>query len=121
MDVFEEVTGRPRPRFRVPVPLMKTIAHVSSFVLSTFFPKMPQRFTPAAVRLLNMQRKADTSKAQRELGYKPTEIRSAIHEAYAHFARRGLAPSGPSLTAKPGSSPPSVPERASSKSEGAAA
>ncbi len=121
MDIFEEVTGRPRPRFRVPVPLMKTIAHVSSFVLSTFFPKLPQRFTPAAVRLLNMQRKADTSKAQRELGYKPTEIRSAIHEAYAHFARRGLAPSGPSLSQKSGSAPPSVPERASSGREGAAA
>jgi nucleoside-diphosphate-sugar epimerase/phytoene/squalene synthetase len=121
MDIFEEVTGRPRPRFRVPVPLMNTIAHVSTFVLSTFFPDVPQRFTPAAVRLLNMQRKADTSKAQRELGYKPTEIRSAIHEAYAHFARRGLAPSGPSLSAKPGGAPHAVTERSSSDREGAAA
>ena len=121
MDIFEEVTGRPRPRFRVPIPLMKTMAQVSTFVLSRFFPDVPQRFTPAAVRLLNMQRKADTSKAQRELGYKPTEIRSAIHEAYAHFARRGLAPSGPGLNAKSGGAPHAVAERSASDREGAAA
>lgn len=121
MDIFEEVTGRPRPRFRVPMPLMKTVAHVSTFVLSTFFPKVPQRFTPAAVRLLNMQRKADTSKAQRELGYQPTEIRSAIHEAYAHFARRGLAPSGPSLTTREGAPPLEVAKPKSRGREGAAA
>ncbi len=121
MDIFEEVTGRPRPRFRVPMPLMKTMAHVSSFVMSNFFPKLPQRFTPAAVRLLNMQRKADTSKAQRELGYQPTEIRTAIHEAYAHFARRGLAPSGPSLSAKEGAAPLEVAKPKSQGREGAAA
>jgi nucleoside-diphosphate-sugar epimerase/phytoene/squalene synthetase len=121
MDIFEEATGRPRPRFRVPMPLMKTMAQVSTFVLSTFFPQVPQRFTPAAVRLLNMQRKADTSKAQRELGYKPTEIRSAIHEAYAHFARRGLAPAGPSLSAKAGQVELSVSKPKSEGREGAAA
>ncbi len=120
MDVFEEATGRPRPRFRVPVPLMKTMAHVSTFVLSNFFPNVQQRFTPAAVRLLNMQRKADTSKAQRELGFSPTDIRTAIHEAYAHFAERGLVPQSPSLTASGASEAPK-PKPAGKGRQGAAA
>ena len=67
-------------------------AQVSTFFMSTFFPDRPQRFTPAAVRLLRMERKANTTKAQTELGYAPTDIRTAIHDAYADFARRGLVP-----------------------------
>jgi hypothetical protein len=61
-------------------------------VLDTFAPSAPRRFTPAAVRFLRSERRADTTKAQVELGYKPTGIRRAIHEAYADFARRGLVP-----------------------------
>ncbi len=97
MDIFEEVSGRPRPRLRLPGPLMAGIAQVSSFVLSSFFPKVPQRFTPAAVRILRQQRHADTTKAKTELGYAPTTVRAAIHDAYADFARRGLVPQSPSL------------------------
>jgi nucleoside-diphosphate-sugar epimerase len=97
MDVFEEASGRPRPKLRVPLVVMAGVAQVSTLIMSAFFPTKQQRFTPAAVRLLKMARKADTTKAQTELGYKPTNIRSAIHEAYADFARRGLVPQGPSL------------------------
>ena len=92
MDIFEEVTGRPRPRLRLPGGVMAGVAQVSTFFMSTFFPDRPQRFTPAAVRLLRMERKANTTKAQTELGYAPTDIRTAIHDAYADFARRGLVP-----------------------------
>ena len=95
MDIFEEVSGRPRPKLRLPVPLMMGIASVTSFVLTNFFPKVPQRFTPGAVRILDMQRHADTTKARTELGFVPSGIRSAIHEAYADFARRGLVPRSP--------------------------
>lgn len=101
MEIFEEVTGRPRPRLRLPTAVMAGIAGVSSPVMNTFFPDKPQRFTPAAVRLLTSRRRADTSKAQRELGYRPTSIRQAVHEAYADFARRGLVPARPGTTAAP--------------------
>lgn len=104
MDIWEEVTGRKRPRLRLPGPLMAGVAEVTSFVFS-FFPKVRQRLTPGAVRILRMQRHADTSKAQRELGFRPTGIRRAIHEAYADFARRGLVPQtvteGPGRGEKP--------------------
>ena len=95
MDIFEEVSGVRRPRLRLPPPVMAGVAEVSSFVLTKFFPNVPQRFTPGAVRILRMERHADITKAKAELGYQPTRIRGAIREAYAHFARRGLVPERP--------------------------
>jgi nucleoside-diphosphate-sugar epimerase len=92
MDIFEEVTGRPRPRIRLHAGAMHALSHVSTFVLSTFFPQRQQRFTPDAVRILRLQRRADTSKAERELGFRPGDIRQAVAEAYEDFARRGLVP-----------------------------
>jgi nucleoside-diphosphate-sugar epimerase len=105
MTIFEEVTGRPRPRLRFPPPLMAGIAELSSFVLTNFFPNRPQRFTPAAVRFLRMQRRADCSKAARELGYRPGTIAQAVREAYQCFVRRGVipVPGRQVLVSRPGS------------------
>lgn len=93
MGMLERITGRPRPALRLSPAVMNAIAHVSSFVLTNFFPKVPQRFTPFAVRFLQLRRRADTSKAQRELGYQPTRVEDALREAYEHFVERGLVPS----------------------------
>ncbi|MFN9809744.1 MAG: hydroxymethylglutaryl-CoA reductase, degradative [Deltaproteobacteria bacterium] len=97
MEIFEEVTGRARPRLKLSPAVMAGVAKVSSFVLDRFAPEVPQRFTPAAVRILRMQRRADISKARAELGYEPTSIRRAVHEAYADFARRGMVPVRPGM------------------------
>lgn len=90
MSLFEEVSGVPKPRLRLPVDLMAAIAAVASPIMTRFFPKVPQRLTPGAIRILRLGRRADTTKAQRELGFRPTPIRDAIAEAYADFVRRGL-------------------------------
>jgi nucleoside-diphosphate-sugar epimerase len=58
--------------------------------MTRFFPTVPQRFTPAAVRLLRMQRRADCSKAKQELGYQPTGVAQAVRDAYECFVRRGV-------------------------------
>ena len=89
MGMLERFSGRKRPR-RLPPTLMMGIAHVSSFVLTRAFPEKPQRFTPDAVRLLQMQRKADISKARRDLGYAPTSLEDAVRDAYEDFRARGL-------------------------------
>jgi len=112
MDIFEEVTGRPRPRLKLPADVMAGVAVVSSFFYNNFSPTTPQRFTPAAVRILKQQRHADTSKARAELGYEPTSIRKAVHEAYADFARRGLVP------ARPGTSVQGAPSGAQHAAQG---
>ena len=91
LDLFEEVSGVPRPCRRIPARLMLVFSEVASFYLSRFHPSFPQRFTPGAIRLLQKRRHADTSKARRELGYQPTSIRAAVREAYAfHYHRNAI-------------------------------
>lgn len=92
MTIFEEVTGRARPRLRLPASVMAGIADVTALVQTHLRPNTQQRFTPAAVRFLRKERKADCSKAVSELGYQPTSIRDAIREAYECFVRRGVIP-----------------------------
>jgi nucleoside-diphosphate-sugar epimerase len=89
MEIYETLTGRTRPRLRLPGPLMLGIAHVTSFVMTRLAPDRPQRFTPGAVRILRMGRRANIAKARTELGYQPTSIRQAIEEQYAFFIRQG--------------------------------
>jgi len=89
LDLYEEVSGRRRPRRRIPASLMYVFSEAASFYLSRFHPDFPQRFTPGAIRLLKKRRHANLDKAKRELGYQPTTIREAVHEAYAfHYHER---------------------------------
>jgi nucleoside-diphosphate-sugar epimerase len=89
MDIYQQVTGQPRPAWRVPPAVMAGFAAVSSTVLTRLFPGLPQRFTPAAIRFLRMHRRASCDKARRELGYQPTSIVEAIQQAYDWFVERG--------------------------------
>lgn len=84
MDIYESVTGRRRPRWRLPAPAMAALARVLA-VAGRPFPDREPRFTPAAVRLLRLSRRADCSKAKTELGFAPTSVAEAIREAYAWF------------------------------------
>ena len=91
IDLYEEVTGIPRPSRRIPVLAMLAFSEVASFYLSRFHPGFPQRFTPGAIRLLKKRRHANLTKAKTELGYQPTSIRAAVHEAYAfHYQRNAI-------------------------------
>jgi len=87
--LFERVTGVPRRARRLPAALLGTFAELSSPLLSRFLPNVRQRLTPGAIRLLQMRRHANTRKAQAELGFQPTEIESALEDAYAFFYARG--------------------------------
>ncbi len=96
LDLYEEVSGVPRPRRRVPSSAMLVFSEVASSYLSRFHPDFPQRFTPGAIRLLKKCRHANLDKAKRELGYRPTTIRDAVHEAYHfHFHHRRDAIANP--------------------------
>jgi nucleoside-diphosphate-sugar epimerase len=92
MDIYEAVTGVRRPRLRLPPAAMLGIAHVVSAVQRRLTPAAEQRFTPGAVRLLTMGRRADIGKARTELGYQPTSLRDAIAEQYAFFVGQGWIP-----------------------------
>ncbi len=91
LDLYEEVTGVPRPRLKMPSSIMYVLSEIASSYLSRFHPNVLQRFTPGAIRLLKMQRHANIDKAKNELGYQPTSILSAVHEAYAfHYGRNKI-------------------------------
>ncbi|HEV2371536.1 MAG TPA: NAD-dependent epimerase/dehydratase family protein [Streptosporangiaceae bacterium] len=104
---FAELTGA-KPPLRLPRGLMAGIAGVVSPVLGRVAPGHEQLITPASVRLLAQQRRADCAKARTELGYQPTSIEQAVREAYEHFVQRGVIPSPrrparPAGTARPDS------------------
>ena len=98
MSLYEEITGRPRPRLRLPAALMLGVARLTTTALRVVAPRVEPRFTPGAVRLLMSKRRADTTRARTELGFRPTSIRDALREQYAFFdtlgwirRRRGFA------------------------------
>ena len=90
MDLFARVTGSPKPRLKLPASLMALLAKIADRSVYQIFPNRPRRFTPAAVRLLRMQRRVDISKAREELGFEPTSLADAVTLAYQDFVRRGL-------------------------------
>jgi hypothetical protein len=49
-----------------------------------------------------MHRRADCSKAQRELGYEPTSVRDALREAFDWFVANGGIPRATSRVATRG-------------------
>lgn len=89
LDLYESVSGLPRPGRRIPARFMLGLTEVSSSYLSRFHPKVNQRFTPGAIRLLQLRRHADTSKARNELGFEPSRVADAVAEAYAFHCGRG--------------------------------
>jgi len=89
MAVYEDVTGRRRPRLRLPGPMMTGLAEAVNFFVMRFAPDVEPRFTPGAVRILRMNRRADITKARTELGYQPSSVEEAVREAYEDFVRRG--------------------------------
>ena len=90
MGIFEEVTGRRRPPIRLSRATMSKIARTLDPIITHFVPPERHRLTEAAVHILGLQRRADTGKADRELGFRPTSIRDAVREAYDEFCSRGL-------------------------------
>lgn len=98
-DMLEEITGAPRPKIRVPAKALLPLAEVTSWLVTRLDPKKQQLLTPGAIRRLQLRRHADTSKAQRELGFRPSSMRDAFMEAYAfHWSRGAIV--------HPGAKPP---------------
>lgn len=109
-DILEEITGQPRPKYRIPSGVLLPIAEVASAAIYRLNPKFPQLLTPGAIRRLRLRRHADTSKARNELGFVPSRIEEAFAEAYAfHWGRgaitnpRARAPQVPASAQAPAS------------------
>ncbi|MBP2400925.1 nucleoside-diphosphate-sugar epimerase [Streptomyces syringium] len=90
MDLYARATGRPKPRLRIPPPAMGALARLAEGPRSVLTPHREARFTPAAVRFLRSERRADCSLSREALGYRPTDISTAVEQAYRCFVDRGL-------------------------------
>jgi nucleoside-diphosphate-sugar epimerase len=104
-----EITGLDRQLVELPVNAVRAIATVYSGTLARFFPKASQRLTPGSIAVLQLRRRVDASKAQRELGFSPTSLRQGIHEAIDFFQREGMITRAP-LVASPGVRSPAAAE-----------
>jgi nucleoside-diphosphate-sugar epimerase len=90
LEMWREVVGpRSRP-MKLPAGLLSAVSSVYSGALSRFFPNVPQRLTPGSIRILTMQRHADTTRAKTELGWEPTTILEAVRAAYEFFAEHKM-------------------------------
>ncbi len=88
MELFEEVTQVPRPKVRLPIPVMGGLSRTLDAV------GLSQRVhgwaSSGIWRLMQLRKHADISKARLELGFEPTGITAAVREAYEHFVERGV-------------------------------
>ena len=90
IEMWREVVGPRSKPMRLPAGLMSAVSSIYSGALSRFFPNVPQRLTPGSIRILTMQRHADTTRARTELGWQPTTLASAVREAFEFFAEHGM-------------------------------
>jgi nucleoside-diphosphate-sugar epimerase len=92
MGMFETVTGRKRPRVRLPAKAMAAIATVTDPFVTRWVPPERHRLTKAAVHILSLGRRADISKARTELGFEPTSLFDGVRQAHEWFRERKLLP-----------------------------
>ena len=90
MNTLAELSGRPRAR-RLPGGLVRALSAITyARPVARLLPERAQRVTPGMLHILAMRRHADCSKAARELGYVPGDIKVALAEAHEFFAREGM-------------------------------
>ncbi len=84
----EAVGPRSRP-VMLPAGLLSAVSRIYSGGLYRLFSKKTPRLTPGSIRILQMHRHADTTKARTELGWQPTTMAEAVRDAYEFFAAEG--------------------------------
>lgn len=94
IHMWSEALGKPPVRLKLPQSVMSAITGVYSGALAKFFPQADTRLSPGTIEILRLNRRADTSKAERELGWQPTNLRLAVQEALAFFEGQGKIPRG---------------------------
>lgn len=90
LAMFSELTGVTKMPIALPPRLMAAVARMITGPMTKLFPNVPQHLTPGAVFVLTMRRHADTTKAQRELGFVPGDLASSVRAWYEFFVEQGM-------------------------------
>jgi dihydroflavonol-4-reductase len=87
-EMLSEITGKPVPRVRIPKPVLYTIAYVDE--MRCFVRRDAQPLVPLeGVRMAEERMFVDSTKAERELGYRPGPVRGALERAVNWYRDRG--------------------------------
>ena len=92
IDLFARVTGQARRPRRLSPRLMSAAAAAAERILPVVAPQREQLLTSAAIRILRQGRRADTTRARQELGFRPGSVGDAVAEAYDWFRHAGAVP-----------------------------
>jgi nucleoside-diphosphate-sugar epimerase len=87
---FAEAIGTTRRPMMLSPRLMRGVARAISRPMTRLFPNVPQHLTPGAVFVLTMQRRADTTRAQTELGFVPGDLPAAVRAWHQFFVAEGM-------------------------------
>jgi len=87
LDVMAGVTGRPAPRVRMPYAVALAAGYTESLLCSVFGrePRIPLE----GVRMAKHRMFVDSSRAVRELGFRPAGVESAIGRAVRWYINNG--------------------------------
>jgi dihydroflavonol-4-reductase len=87
-EMLSQITGKPVPRVRIPKPVLYTIAYVDE--MRCFVRRDTQPLVPLeGVKMAEERMFVDSTKAQRELGYRPGPVRGALERAVNWYRDRG--------------------------------
>lgn len=87
-QMLSEITGRPVPTMRIPIPLLYTIAYVDE--MRCLVRRDAQPLAPLeGVKMAQERMFVDSSKAVRELGFRPGPVRGALERAVGWYRDRG--------------------------------
>jgi len=89
LEWLEELTGKKRPKIKMPTVLIQNVAIVKDWVERKFFPDVMPRFNYHSIRLLQSGKYGDNSKSVDVLGLKPTSVKEAYREAVNWFKEYG--------------------------------
>ncbi|HEX4555800.1 MAG TPA: NAD-dependent epimerase/dehydratase family protein [Xanthobacteraceae bacterium] len=99
LDVLYRVSGRVRPRLRVPSVLAVVAGHAVEFI-ATYLTRRAPRVTAEGVRLALRSAPFDIGKARRELGYAPRPAEFAIADAIQWILEEANARTGDNAVAQ---------------------
>jgi dihydroflavonol-4-reductase len=94
LDKLGEITGLPSPKAKLPHAVAMAFAYFDETVTGKLRGKEP-RATVEAVRMGKKMMFANSSKAERELGFKVLPVDEALREACRWFVANGYAPVPP--------------------------
>jgi dihydroflavonol-4-reductase len=86
--LLAELTGLPKPRWRVPYPVALTAAYVSEFVADVCTHRPPAA-TVTGVKLTRRRMHFDARRSLEELGLKPRPVAQSLADAVAWFRGMG--------------------------------